>query len=224
MADQRASLRGDEFHHAVRVRRVRVGETVEIFDETGRTFEAVVETIGEDEATLRILSDLPSRESSLRLTVGLALIQPDKFELVLQKATELGVSRIVPVISERVEIKLERVEKKRERWEKIIGEAVKQCGRSVSPVLSSPLQFGEIITTDHPTFILDAGSTRSSLSIVEREATMLIGPEGGFSERELEAALSAGCHGLRLGPRRLRAETAAIAAIVLAQSEWGDLR
>lgn len=216
-------LRGDEFHHAVRVRRIRAGETVEIFDPSGQAFEAIVEQIGDDAATLRVTRQLPSRESSLRLTLGLALIQPDKFELVLQKATELGVTRIVPVISERVEIRLERVEKKFDRWERIIAEAVKQCGRAIAPVLDSPARFEHIVSLPAPRLILDADASQSSLELITDELTMLIGPEGGFSERELEVALDAGCRGLRLGPRRIRAETAAIAAVALAQSRWGDL-
>lgn len=218
-----AAIRGDEFHHAVKVRRIRVGETVEVFDSSGRSFEAVVDHLGSDEAVVRITREVPSRESPLRLTLGLAMIQPDKFELVLQKATELGVTRIVPIVSERTEIRLERAEKKLDRWERIIAEAVKQCGRSSVPVLASPTRFQEVVSISTPRFILDADASRSSLDLIDDELTMLIGPEGGFSGPELDLARKAGCLGLRIGPRRLRAETAAIAAVVLAQSRWGDM-
>lgn len=217
-----AILRGEEFHHAIRVRRVRSGETVEVFDETGKTFEAVLDEIGDGHATLRITRELPSRESPLRLTLGLALIQPDRFELALQKATELGVTRIVPVISERVEVRLERVSKKSDRWERIIAEAVKQCGRASVPPLATPTPFEELIEGPGPRFLLDADAPPLSHEGTIEELTMLVGPEGGFSDREIELARAAGCRGLRLGPRRLRAETAAIAATVFAQTRWGD--
>ena len=217
-------LRGDEFHHAVRVRRVRPGELVEVFDPLGTSYEAIVETIDEDAVTLRISRPIPSRESPLRITLALALIQPDRFELVLQKATELGVSRIIPVVSERTEVRLERVEKKMDRWARIVVEAVKQCGRATAPVLDSPTRFDDVIGSPGPRFILDADADSADPDAPLDEVTMLIGPEGGFSEGEMNRAIAAGCRGLGLGPRRLRAETAAMAAMVLAQTKWGDMR
>lgn len=217
-------LRDREYHHAVRVLRIRAGEAVEIFDSEGRGFEAVVAEIRSDSVALAVTGEVPARESSLKLTLALALIKPEKFELVLQKATELGVTSIVPLLSERVEVGIGRIEKKMDRWERIIEEAVKQSGRAVRPSLGRPTSLEEIVAAGHPRFILDADASSSILDGRVDEATLLIGPEGGFSEEELRFAIDRGCRGLRLGPRRLRAETAAIAAVTLAQSAWGDMR
>lgn len=218
-----AHLTGDELHHAVRVRRIRPGEMVEIFDPSGRGWEARVESVSPDDVSLEVLRPVPSRESALELTLGLSLIKPEKFELALQKCTELGVARFIPVLSERVQVRTERIEKKYDRWERIIEEAVKQSGRAVPPELLPPVPFETIVGEQKPRFILDADAEDVTLGNSHSEVILLIGPEGGFTPEELSLSADLGCVGLRLGPRRLRAETAAIAAVTLFQHRWGDL-
>src|SRR5437016_658638 len=128
------ALSGEELHHAARVVRVREGEEVELFDGRGAIVAARVESVDRDRVTLRVIGNVAeTRESPLALTLAMAIIQLERFELVLQKATELGVRSIVPVVSDRVEIRAERYRGKRERWEKIVFEAVKQCGRARIP-------------------------------------------------------------------------------------------
>jgi 16S rRNA (uracil1498-N3)-methyltransferase len=212
------TLTGDELHHA-RVLRLRTGEEVEVFDGRGAIALARVE----DPATLRVFSPIESRESSLAIDLAMAIINLDKFELVLQKATELGVRAIIPLITERVEIRPERYLGKGERWEKIVFEAVKQSGRGVIPRVEAPLEFEQAMAREGVKIFFDAeaapGTYPPSLSAV----TLFIGPEGGWADNEIALALARECVIERLGPRRLRAETAAIAACVVVEARWGDL-
>ena len=216
------TVSGDEFHHSIRVVRARVGEEVEVFDRSGAMARATVESIEKDRAVLRVVETLPSRESPLDVTLAMAIIQLEKFELVLQKATELGVRAIVPLVTERVELRPERYAGKMDRWNKILLEAVKQSGRSVPPALEAPVAFEEVISRAGTRLLFDADAEPSAES-VEGPVTILIGPEGGWSENELRLAREHGCRFERLGPRRLRAETAAIAAMAVVAARFGDL-
>jgi 16S rRNA (uracil1498-N3)-methyltransferase len=215
-------VRGDEFHHAARVARVHEGEDVEVFDGRGHAAEGKIAAIGRDRLRVDIGRQIDSRESPLRITLAPAIIQLDKFELVLQKATELGVAAIVPVISERVEVRPERYRGKEERWRKIIFEAVKQSGRAALPVLSEPKTFDEALKADGIRIVFDADTERSPEPPPGAMMTLFIGPEGGWSDRELAMARAAGCLFGRLGRRRLRAETAAIVALVTVAARYGE--
>lgn len=213
---------GDEFHHSIRVVRVREGEAVEVFDRSGKMANAIVASIAKDHAVLTIGDEIASRESSLNVTLAMAIIQLEKFELVLQKATELGVRSIVPLVTDRIEVRAERYAGKHERWGKIVFEAVKQSGRSIVPTLETPEWFEDVISRDGFKIVCDADTSPSTAQPSDR-ATIFIGPEGGWSERELALARDHGAHFQRLGPRRLRAETAAIAALSIVASRFGDL-
>ena len=214
---------GEEFHHAVRVVRLREGEEVEVFDGRGKLASGRVLALGTTSLTVTIERELPGRESPLAITLAMAIIQLEKFELVLQKATELGVHAIVPVISERVDIRAERYRGKTERWEKIIFEAVKQCGRAVLPTLESPAPFEQVVARDGVRVVFDADSDPMQLPPSLTAVTLVIGPEGGWSETELRTAREKGCSFQRLGPRRLRAETAAMTATAVFAARYGDI-
>ena len=216
------TVSGDEFHHSIRVVRLREGEAVEVFDRSGKMANAIVESIARDHAVLKIGDEIASRESSLNITLAMAIIQLEKFELVLQKATELGVRSIIPLITDRIELRAERYAGKHERWERIVFEAVKQSGRSIAPTLETPAGFEDVITRDDFKIIFDADTPPSTTQPSNR-ATLFIGPEGGWSERELALARDHNAHFQRLGPRRLRAETAAIAAVSIITARFGDL-
>lgn len=216
------TVTGDEFHHSVRVVRVRVGEEIEMFDRAGNAARGTVQRLDRDSAVIATGESLPSRESPLRLHLAMAVIQIEKFELVLQKATELGARSIIPMTTERVELRPERYANKRERWEKIVFEAVKQSGRAFVPAIAEPLAFADVVRRQTPRIVFDADAEPSTLEPMQ-ETTLLIGPEGGWTEDELHAAREAGCLFQRLGPRRLRAETAAIAAMSVITSRFGDL-
>jgi 16S rRNA (uracil1498-N3)-methyltransferase len=216
------TVTGDEFHHAIRVVRARTGEPVEVFDRSGRLAAGVVESIAKDHAVIRIERELPSRETTHPLHLAMAIIQLEKFELVLQKATELGVHSIVPLVTDRVELRPERYQGKSDRWQKIVFEAVKQSGRSVVPRIEPPADLAEALEREGTKIFFDADAPADPLASVA-EATLFIGPEGGWSDEELALARDAHCTFQRLGPRRLRAETAAIAALAIITLRAGDL-
>lgn len=215
--DEVITLTGDELHHA-RVVRVRIGEEVEVFDGRGAIAIARVE----DPATLHVISRVETRESPLAIDLAMAIINLDKFELVLQKATELGVRSIIPLVTERVEIRPERYRGKAERWEKIVFEAVKQSGRGVIPRVEAPEELAVALDRDHK-ILFDADAPATECPPSHGSVTLFIGPEGGWTDNEIALALTRECAIERLGPRRLRAETAAIAACAVVEARWGDL-
>jgi len=217
------TVTGDEFHHSIRVVRVRPGEEVEMFDRAGNAARGTVETIEREHAVIVAGDSLPSRESPLAMHLAMSIIQLEKFELVLQKATELGVRSIIPLVTERVELRPERYSGKSERWNRIVFEAVKQSGRAFVPAIESPARFADLIARDGAKILFDADSPPTANEPPPTEVTLLIGPEGGWSEAELELARERGVHFARLGPRRLRAETAAIVALAVVASKIGDL-
>lgn len=210
-------LLGEELHHAARVVRVRVDELVEVFDGKGTAASARVQVAEKDAVIVEVLELLPSREVPREIIVAAALINLDRFELTLQKCTELGASRFIPVISEEVEIRIERVLGKISRWQKIIQEAAKQCGRAVIPDCAEPLELEQIFDIDATRILFDADAPETEWSARDetRPILLLIGPEGGWSQRELALAHDRGAVIRHLGPRRLRAETAAITATAL---------
>lgn len=214
---------GEEFHHAARVVRLRADERVELFDGRGRAVEGRVIEATRDVLRVVVESEVPSRESKARIHLAAAVINLDKFELVLQKATELGVASITPLVTERVDVRPERYKGKTDRWEKIVFEAVKQSGRSVIPRLAEPVAFPEAMGRAGPKILFDADQVPSTAGESFNELTIFVGPEGGWSDGEIDLARRAGCVFRRLGSRRLRAETAAIVAVGIITAQQGDI-
>ncbi len=211
------ALDAEERHHA-RVLRVREGEEVEVFDATGKNYLARFES----PEAVHILSETGNREPATLIHLAQSIIQLEKFEFVLQKGTELGVRSFIPLITDRMEVRIERIRGKEERWKKIVLEAVKQSGRSQIPAIEPPIKFDEAIAREGKKILFDA-DTESATRQPSNPATLFIGPEGGFSERELELARKSGASFERLGPRRLRAETAAIVALTVIAARSGDI-
>lgn len=202
------ALPDEERHHA-RVLRVRDGEEVEVFDAQGNNF------VGRfADGHIAVLQATGNREPATQISLAMSLIQLDKFELVLQKATELGVTSFVPLITDRMELRIERARGKEERWRKIVLEAVKQSGRSRIPPIEQPITFDEAIARAGQKILFDADADAPTTGN-RQPATLFIGPEGGFSDREIQLARDAGAAFERLGLRRLRAETAAITAVAI---------
>lgn len=210
------TLSRDELHHA-HVVRVRDGEEVEVFNGRGASFIAKYSADG-----LLLTAPAPDREARVALHLAMAIINLDKFDLVLQKATELGVHSIIPLVSERVEIRAERYRGKAERWRKIVFEAVKQSGRSVIPIVEEPTAFDDVIKRDGLKIVFDA-DTEPATWQPGNPITLFIGPEGGWSDSELRQAREHGCTFERLGVRRLRAETAAIVATAIVGARCADI-
>ena len=208
------ALSSDERHHA-RVVRVREGEEVEVFDGRGGGFFGVY-----SDGAVRLTTATPGREAPVDVHLAMAVIQLEKFELVLQKATELGARSIIPMVTERVEVRPERYRGKQERWRKIVFEAVKQSGRTRIPELAEPREFSDVVNRDGIRVVFDAEGHAPAAGD-RQPAAILIGPEGGWSDNELRIARAEGCRFESLGPRRLRAETAAIVATALVTARLG---
>lgn len=211
------TLTGEEARHASKVLRLRPGDEVGATDGQGQWYRAEVTGVTRDDLTARILERKEGvGESSLRLTMGVGLLKnPARFETFLEKAVELGVSAIVPLVTDRTE----RATFKASRAQNILIAALKQSGRTRLPELSEPVAFSVFLADAGPGVKLicheaegkDAaigGHLRTGAS----EVCVLVGPEGGFSQAEVEQARACGFVPVSLGARRLRAETAAIAA------------
>lgn len=216
----------EETRHLRDVLRLREGENVQVFDGKGKEFFCEIETISKKETLLKILNESsPSApESNLELTLAVALLKGEKFDLVIQKAVELGVTKFVPLITKRTDVKLKDAEKKIERWRKIILEASKQCGRARLMEIESPIQFDNLIKKPVSSKILFSEKSGEGFSEIksEKKITAIIGSEGGWDDTEIELAKENGVQIITLSGRILRAETAAIAIPALLQNHFGD--
>ena len=229
--ENKISLNLDETRHLRDVLRLREGEKVHVFDGGGKEFLCEIETIEKQRTLLKIIDQVPpkSPESNLNLTLAIALLKGEKFDLVVQKACELGVSKIIPLNSKRADVRLKDVKeaaKKLERWQKIALEAAKQCGRAKLMSIEMPMDFAEFIQTADGTKILFAEKAGISFSSLESSNSMtaVVGSEGGWEDAEIELASAKGFQIITLGGRILRAETAAITVSALLQNHFGDLR
>lgn len=240
-------LASDEARHLRDVLRLQPGDDVYVFDGAGKEFHCQVERSegGErDRAQLKVLGATePARpESPLRLTLAVALLKGEKFDLVVQKATELGAACVVPVVTKHADIRLRDASdaaKRVARWQRIALEAAKQSGRAVVPEVKSPIEFESLMQTTkaHPEGSEDAVqglmfSERDGQPLLEASRdlpahpaslTALIGSEGGWADEEIADARQAGWQIVTLGGRTLRAETAAIAITTLLQHLYGDI-
>ena len=218
--------------HLVRVLRLREGDECVLFNGDGNDYRARIVSAGKREAVARILSASPvDNESPLRITLVQGIARGEKMDLILQKATELGVVGFIPVLAERTEVKLdaERTGKRMAHWRSVIVSACEQSGRTRVPELVQPVALGQIATQladDAVKFTLDPVGDLALATLaapVAHSVAIAIGPEGGWSPRDREILRAAGFTGLRLGPRILRTETAGLAAIAALQSRFGDL-
>ena len=223
-----------EIRHICKVLRLGEGDGVVLFDGEGKEYRASITRIFPEQVILTLTAEgAPARaESSLRIVLGMALLKSSKFEWLLQKATELGVSEVLPFSSSRVIPRREEEQSRARlaRWEKIVAQAARQCGRSLLPRVHPPCSFEEVLQTDREgatkIFLWEKEETRTlgdALTEANPEIFFLVGPEGGFSDPEALRAQEAGFRPVRLGPRILRAETAAIAGVALLQFIRGDL-
>ena len=234
------SLEADEARHLREVLRLKSGDEVYVFDGAGKEFHCRIESSRRDTAQLLVLEEVPAArpESPLQLTLAVALLKSDKFDLVVQKATELGVSCVVPIMTKLADVKLRDesdADKRVTRWRRIALEAAKQSGRAFVPKIETPSSFTDLLLGGAFTYLLDgvdillfAEQGGTPLEDVRLEDTRsilaIVGSEGGWTEAELEAAKGAGCDIVTLGGRTLRAETAAITVTALLQHLFGDLR
>jgi 16S rRNA (uracil1498-N3)-methyltransferase len=223
----KVTLNHEETRHLRDVLRLKESEKVQVFDGAGREFLCEIQSIGKKETLLEIVEEIvpTAPESKLNLTLAVALLKGEKFDLVVQKAVELGVTKLVPLNTKRADVKLKDAEKKTERWRKIALEACKQSGRAKLMEIENPVDFTKFIETTNGAKILFAERGGESFSAIEKSETLtaIVGAEGGWEDSEIESARQKGFQIVTFGGRILRAETAAIAVAAILQNQFGDL-
>ena len=226
------SLPAQAGEHVVRVLRLSVGDPLVLFNGDGHDCNATIAAIGKREVTVQVLDrQAVDRESPLRLTLAQGVARGEKMDLIVQKATELGVARIVPLLTERAEVKLDaaRADKRLAHWRAVAASACEQCGRARLPeILPSQALSAWLATLAGDTalrlaLLPEAATSARTLRLPEAGALLVVGPEGGLGERDVVLLAEAGFTNLRLGPRILRTETAGLTALAALQALHGDL-
>lgn len=217
-------------NHIIRVLRLEVGGTINLFNGDGIDYQAELTSLGKRGAKVKVLSVLSvNTESPLRIHLYQSIARGEKMDWILQKATELGVAAITPLISDRTEVKLdqERSLKRLAHWQGVIRSACEQSGRAVIPEIHAPTTINRLGNASHnnQAFYLHPGSQLRVVDLQQfqiPEVELAIGPEGGFSERDSHLLQTAGYRSLSIGPRILRTETAGMAIIAALQCRFGD--
>lgn len=225
-------ISGDDAKHISRVLRMKVGELLTACDTKGYDYDCLIESLSDREVSLRVLEVRPSQsEPDVRVSLYQAMPKGDKLELIIQKAVELGVDSITPVMTRRCISKPDSksMAKKLERYNRIALEAAKQSGRGkvpqVCPMLDLPQALDEMAQTSCPILFYE-NATAPAKQVIDgagKEIAVLIGSEGGFDESEVELAIQKGCQVLSLGKRILRCETAPLAALSIIMFETGNM-
>jgi len=217
--------------HVTRVLRLAAGDPITLFDGTGTDYEAVLKVVARSGVVAQVgRGHVVERESPLAVTLLQGISRGPRMDTVMQKATELGVHRLQPVQTGRSVVRLdaERAEARREHWQRIVISACEQCGRSILPEVLPARPLGEALQLLAPGTVGLTLDPRGSAGLDELVGTsstvaLAIGPEGGFTDEEVQTLIKAGFRGLRLGPRILRTETAPLAALAILQFARGDL-
>jgi len=218
--------------HVARVLRLERGHPLILFNGDGHEYDATLCALAKRAVTAQItaIRDV-DREASLQLTLAQGIARGEKMDWILQKATELGVARIVPIVTERTEVKLdeERAERRLAHWTQVVASACEQSGRTRLPALEPPQRLDRWLgslgdTSALRLALMPAASMHlQQLPQMENGAILVVGPEGGLSDHDTALLAQTGFRGLRLGPRILRTETAGVAALAALQAVYGDL-
>ncbi|GLQ30577.1 16S rRNA (uracil(1498)-N(3))-methyltransferase [Litoribrevibacter albus] len=222
-------LDADTSHYLGRVLRMKPEQQLYLFDGQGyEVLARIIQFEGKQKTQVEVLEIIDNNtESPVRIHLGQSISKGDRMEFTIQKSVELGVAEITPLWADRCEVKLkgERLQKKVEHWQSIAVSACEQSGRSVVPRINMPSTVNEWVTScSEKTKITLHHRATTSLKSIEApdSAALLIGPEGGLTEQEIETSEAAGFESIAMGPRVLRTETASLAALSLMQYEWGD--
>jgi|DewCreStandDraft_5_1066085.scaffolds.fasta_scaffold02330_8 16S rRNA (uracil1498-N3)-methyltransferase len=228
--NQTARITGSDYKHITKVLRLRPGDEITLFNEDGIEYTGRIEEIGTKDLKVTILSSrCVKTESNLNITLIQGIPKGDKMDLIVEKATELGVKTIIPTITERTQI---RNTEKLKRWQKIAIESSKQCRRTTPPTILEPKGFNEAINISNQSelkLIFHEKNDNYLTNIIKNliqlpvNITICIGSEGGFSETEVATAREKGFTPVGLGPRILRTETASIVAVSILQFVFGDI-
>lgn len=232
--DEILIVKGSDIRHIRRVLRFKEGDEISIFDGSGKEYTGIIIEERPSFISIRIREQsFSTRESPLEITLAQSLLKFEKMDLIIQKATELGVKEIVPFFSSRSIPILEKSKglKRYHRWERIAIEASKQCGRGFIPKISAIKDFPEVIlipNNESLRLILWEKEGKSLKEVFKTQKEVqrvffIVGPEGGFNEKEVDNAVSMGFIPINLGERILRAETAGISLLSILQYEWGDM-
>jgi len=222
----KVSLEKNNVHHLLKVLRFPVGNTITLFNGDGFDYQAIIISTKKTCKVEVVSQQKNESESSLDLTLAQAITKGEKMDFLIQKAVELGVTRIIPIQTERcvVRLKVDKVAKRIDHWQKIANHTCGQSGRSIIVDISLPQTLTELLNKpNHNGFVLHHRATEN-LQTMEKQskATILIGPEGGLSDMEIKQAIGAGFQPLLLGKRILRTETASLVAIANMQLLWGS--
>ncbi|OCL24155.1 16S rRNA (uracil(1498)-N(3))-methyltransferase [Gilliamella sp. wkB72] len=224
------TLDDNAFNHLIRVLRMKPGESVTLFDGSNQITPAVIHEVNKKNVVVKTATTVfDDRESPLNIHLGQVISRGDKMEFTIQKSVELGVSIITPLLSERCGVKLdqERLEKKVQQWQKIVISACEQCGRNIIPTINSVMKLETWCAslTDSLKLNLHPKAEKgiNQLSSENKNISLLIGPEGGLSNEEIQMTHQYQFTDILLGPRVLRTETAALTAITALQVRLGDL-
>ena len=218
--------------HLARVLRLERGHPLILFNGDGHECDATLSSLAKRAVTAQITAiRIVDREAPLPLTLAQSIARGEKMDWILQKATELGVARIVPIVSERTEVKLdeERAERRRAHWNSVLAGACEQSGRTRLPALEPPQRLDRWLASLSDTSALrlallpEATLQLRQLPQMDNGAILVVGPEGGLSDKDVALLSQTGFRGLRLGPRILRTETAGVAALAALQAVFGDL-
>jgi 16S rRNA (uracil1498-N3)-methyltransferase len=229
-----ASLSADESHHVTHVLRLRVGDDVAIFDGAGREFRARIERVSRDGVRLRLRDEITAApEPAVRLTLAQAVLKGERMDDVVRDATMMGVAAIEPIVTEHTAVGMKALERGRpaERWRRIAVASAKQCRRAVLPAVGAGTPLAAWIARDRSErrlLLVEPNATVEGPAAIDAgvrpaSATLMVGPEGGWSAAEIEAAVRAGYVPVTLGRRTLRADAVAIVAIGVLQFAWRDL-
>ena len=232
-ADRVVALPEDEAHHVARVLRARVGDELHVFDGRGREWIGKLATVGSGEASVEILHETtPVAEPHVRLTLAIGLLKGDQMDNAIRDATMLGARAIVPLSTQHVAVpaKARKSAPALERWRRVAVASAKQCGRAVVPTISAVSAFSDVIESQpeikkfmcvEPKLAVDGLDQAGAARTRPLDAIVVVGPEGGWSPKEVEQARKAGVSLIHLGPRTLRAETVPTVVLTALWTAWG---
>lgn len=224
-----ANIEGQAAQHILKALRMKTGDKLNLFNGDGNFYPATIQDVSKKSFSVLIGSSLPSyAESKLFTHIGQTMSRGDRMDYAIQKSTEMGASEITPLMSERCEVKLntERAEKRKQHWQQVAISAAEQCGRATVPVIHPPTSINDWIKQrEGLSLVLHHRDTQHLSSLEKPDAVnLLIGPEGGLSEEEINVAKQNGFIATTLGPRVMRTETAPVTALSIVQWLWGDLQ
>jgi 16S rRNA (uracil1498-N3)-methyltransferase len=226
--DEQCDLDDRASRHLARVLRVKPGERLSVFNGDGNNYQGAIVSASKHQVSVLIDGIEPAEtESSLNTCLALAVSKGDRFEWAIKKATELGVTTFVPILSQRVDVRLspERWQKKQEHWQQIVISACEQSGRAVVPKVKEPTTLSQWLSCVEADckLVLDPEAAPSALHDQPASIALLTGPEGGLARSELTLASENGFSAMQLGPRVLRTETAPLVALSVLGARWGDI-